>query len=119
MKIIYTNRIEYIINKMLCIPSLGAINKNTNKYIHARIANKIDKYICIECDKDLILCKGKIRNPYFRDIITNKELNTFIDKNNLLTTLLKLQRRLKNIGAFNYRDGNVRGLKRIKINDTL
>ena len=51
---------------MLCIPSLGAKNKNTNEYIHPRIANKIDKYICIECDKDLILCKGKIRNPYFR-----------------------------------------------------
>jgi hypothetical protein len=54
-----------------------------------------------------------------KDIITNKELNTFIDKHNLSTTLLKLQRRLKNIGALNYRDGNVRGLKRIKINDTL
>ena len=51
---------------MLCIPSLGAKNKNTNEYIHPRIANKIDKYICVECDKDLILCKGKIRNPYFR-----------------------------------------------------
>lgn len=45
---------------------LGAINKLTGNYIHPKIANKKDNYICPDCNKDLILCQGKIRNPYFR-----------------------------------------------------
>jgi hypothetical protein len=46
--------------------SLGAINKLTGEYIYPKIANKKDEYICIECNKDLILCQGKIRVSYFR-----------------------------------------------------
>jgi competence CoiA-like predicted nuclease len=46
--------------------SLGAINKITNEYVYPKIANKKDNYICHNCNKDLILCKGKIISPYFR-----------------------------------------------------
>ena len=46
--------------------SLGAINKNTGDYVYPKIANKKDDYICPECNKDLILCQGKVRVPYFR-----------------------------------------------------
>ena len=46
--------------------SLGAINKLTGKYVYPKIANKKDEYICTECNKDLILCKGDIRVPHFR-----------------------------------------------------
>ena len=38
--------------------SLGAINKLTGKYVYPKIANKQDDYICIECNKELILCQG-------------------------------------------------------------
>ena len=51
---------------MTHILSLGAINKLTGKYVSAKNANKIDKYICPDCGGDLILCQGEIRNPYFR-----------------------------------------------------
>jgi competence CoiA-like predicted nuclease len=46
--------------------SLGAINKITREYVYPKIANKIDKYICHECNKDLILVQGKIRVHHFR-----------------------------------------------------
>ena len=46
--------------------SLGAINKNTGEYIYPKIANKKDKYICPECDKELILCQGNIKVHHFR-----------------------------------------------------
>jgi competence CoiA-like predicted nuclease len=46
--------------------SLGAINKITGRYASPRIANKKDQYICPDCNKDLILCQGKIRTPHFR-----------------------------------------------------
>lgn len=46
--------------------SLGAINKDTGEYVHTKIANKKDKYICPECNKDLILCQGKIKAHHFR-----------------------------------------------------
>jgi len=45
---------------------LGAINKITGEYVYPKIANKKDKYICPECNKDLILCQGKIRVHHFR-----------------------------------------------------
>jgi len=51
--------------------SLGAINKLTDKYIYPKIANKKDEYICPECNKDLILVKGKIRIPHFRHKVDN------------------------------------------------
>ena len=51
--------------------SLGAINKNTGEYVHPKIANKKDEYICPECNKDLILCQGEIRVHHFRHKVDN------------------------------------------------
>ena len=48
------------------IHSLGAINKQTNEYVCPKMANKKDEYSCPDCRKDLILCHGEIRVPYFR-----------------------------------------------------
>jgi uncharacterized protein YkuJ len=50
---------------MTTIP-LGAMNKKTGEYIYPKIANKIDEYSCVECHKDLILCKGNVRVHHFR-----------------------------------------------------
>jgi uncharacterized protein YkuJ len=47
------------------IPPLGAINKNTGEYVYPKIANKLDKYICPECSKDLTIKKGPIRVHHF------------------------------------------------------
>lgn len=44
---------------------LGSINKKTGEYVHPIMANKQDEYICPDCNKDLILKKGKIRVPHF------------------------------------------------------
>ena len=52
--------------KMSKLLSLGAINKVTSQYVYPKIANKKDKYICHECNKDLILVQGKIRLHHFR-----------------------------------------------------
>jgi hypothetical protein len=45
--------------------SMGAINKLTNEYEYPKIAIKGKKYKCPECNKDVIFCKGKIKQPYF------------------------------------------------------
>jgi hypothetical protein len=45
---------------------LGAINKKTREYVYPKVANKKDEYVCPDCNKDLILCKGKKRIPHFR-----------------------------------------------------
>jgi hypothetical protein len=50
---------------MTSIP-LGAINKKTGRYSYPKIATKTDEYCCPDCNKELILCKGEIRIPYFR-----------------------------------------------------
>jgi competence CoiA-like predicted nuclease len=39
--------------------SMGAINKTTNKYEYPKIANKINKYKCPFCEKDVIFRNGK------------------------------------------------------------
>ena len=36
--------------------SLGAVNKHTGEYVYPKIANRKDKYVCPECNKDLTLC---------------------------------------------------------------
>ena len=65
---------------------LGAINKNTGEYIYPKIANKNDKYICLDCNQDVIICRGNIRVPYFRHYNTsncdryNKPTETQIHK---------------------------------------
>jgi uncharacterized protein YkuJ len=46
--------------------SLGAINKLTGEYIHPFFANKTDEYVCPECNRDLILCKGEKRIHHYR-----------------------------------------------------
>ena len=46
--------------------SLGAINKLTGEYVYPKIANKKYKYICTDCNKDLVLCSGEVINNYFR-----------------------------------------------------
>ena len=51
---------------MTHVLSLGAINKLNGEYVYPKIANKKDKYICPDCNKDLILCQGEIIRPYFR-----------------------------------------------------
>ena len=45
--------------------SMGAINKITNKYEYPKIANKINKYKCPCCEKDVSLKKGPIKRPHF------------------------------------------------------
>ena len=50
---------------------LGAINKNTGEYVYPKISNKKDEYICLECNKDLILCQGEIRVHHFRHKVDN------------------------------------------------
>lgn len=55
-----------IMSKNKCIIQLGAINKITYEYTYPKIANKKDKYICPECDNDLILCHGNIKIHHFR-----------------------------------------------------
>jgi hypothetical protein len=45
--------------------SMGAINKITNKYEYPKIANKINKYKCPSCEKDVIFRNGKINQPHF------------------------------------------------------
>lgn len=45
---------------------LGALNKITGEYVYPKIANKKDKYICSDCNKDLVFCQGKIKCHHFR-----------------------------------------------------
>ena len=44
----------------------GAINKKTSQYTLPNKAEKSEEYECPDCNKDLILCKGKKIRPYFR-----------------------------------------------------
>ena len=45
--------------------SMGAINKITNKYEYPKIANKINKYKCPCCEKNVNFKKGPIKQPHF------------------------------------------------------
>jgi hypothetical protein len=56
---------------------LGAINKITKEYIYPKIANKNDKYICPECNKDLILKQGSIRIHHFAHAKDNQKCNYY------------------------------------------
>jgi competence protein CoiA len=57
--------------------SLGAINKITGEYTHPKFAKKIDKFICPECKKDLILCQGQVRIHHFRHKNENQPCNHY------------------------------------------
>lgn len=48
------------------IIALGALKNATGEYIHPKMANKKEKYICPDCEKDLVLCQGNIRIYHFR-----------------------------------------------------
>jgi len=50
---------------MCSIPSLGALKKDTKEYVYPAAANKLDKYICPDCNKDLVLKKGSVRIHHF------------------------------------------------------
>jgi competence CoiA-like predicted nuclease len=50
---------------------MGAINKNTNNYEYPKIADKNNKYICPCCNKNVILRKGKIKQPHFAHYKSN------------------------------------------------
>ena len=56
---------------------LGAINKITKEYIYPKIINKNDKYICPECNKDLILKQGSIRIHHFAHSKDNQKCNYY------------------------------------------
>ena len=51
--------------------SMGAINKTTNSYEYPRIANKINKYKCPYCEKDVIFRYGSINHPHFAHYKSN------------------------------------------------
>jgi len=46
--------------------SLGAIKKPTGEYVPPKLANKADMHCCPTCNKDVIVCQGDIRKPYYR-----------------------------------------------------
>ena len=56
---------------------LGAINKITKDYIYPKIANKVDKYICPECNKDVIFRHGEINIPHFAHAKDNQKCNYY------------------------------------------
>jgi len=47
------------------IQSMGALIKGTNNYIPPTKANKVEKYECPDCRKDVIFRKGSVRIPHF------------------------------------------------------
>ena len=55
--------------------SMGAINKTTNKYEYPKIANKINKYKCPFCEKDVIFRNGKIINQILLVVIMKNQMN--------------------------------------------
>lgn len=48
---------------------LGALIKDTGKYVYPAIAEKGLEYVCPDCTKDLLLCKGTKIAPYFRHYV--------------------------------------------------
>lgn len=53
--------------------NFGGIDKETLHYILPDKATKSYEYICPDCNKDLILCKGKIKKAYFRHKVDKKD----------------------------------------------
>jgi len=53
---------------------LGAVNKKTREYVYPKVANKKDEYICPDCNKDLILCKGEKIKHHFRHKVDSVNL---------------------------------------------
>jgi hypothetical protein len=57
--------------------SLGAINKNTDKYVYPKIANKKDDYICPHCNKDVFPRQGKLLRHHFAHKRTDNPCNYY------------------------------------------
>ena len=53
--------------------NFGAINKQMLQYVLPDKASKSHEYICPDCNKKLILCKGKIIKAYFRHKVDKKD----------------------------------------------
>lgn len=60
--------------------NLGALNKETRLYTSPNIATKRNTYICLDCEKDLVFCKGKIKPPYFRHKVSVNNPCTYYNK---------------------------------------
>ena len=56
---------------------MGAINKTTNKYEYPKIANKINKYKCPFCEKNVIFRNGKIKQPHFAHYKSNNHCSYY------------------------------------------
>uniref|UniRef100_A0A6C0IJU8 Competence protein CoiA-like N-terminal domain-containing protein n=1 Tax=viral metagenome TaxID=1070528 RepID=A0A6C0IJU8_9ZZZZ len=56
---------------------IGAINKDTDEYVHPTVANKTDQHICPDCEKDVILVKGEIRAHHFRHKADSNPCNLY------------------------------------------
>jgi hypothetical protein len=61
--------------------NLGAINKTTKQYCCPTLANRKEKYICPECNKDLIIKKGEKRIHHFAHYKDNKPCNYYNNPN--------------------------------------
>ena len=45
---------------------VGALLKNTDTYVISMCGNKVDKYECPGCHKDVVFCNGPVKGKYFR-----------------------------------------------------
>lgn len=60
--------------------TLGALNKSTKQYTLPQYANKNEKYICPDCNKDLILVKGTKKVTHFRHYSEKEDPCFYYDK---------------------------------------
>ena len=60
------------------ILKLWAINKNTKQYYYLNIGNKKDKYICPDCNKDVIFKNDNIRIYHFAHARSDNPCNHYI-----------------------------------------
>ena len=45
---------------------IGSLLKNTDTYVLSICGNKVDKYECPGCHKDVVFCNGPVKGKYFR-----------------------------------------------------
>lgn len=63
---------------MCTVLPMGAYKHGTKEYVYPAIANKIEKYTCPECLKNVILRKGNIRMPHFAHFKDENPCNYYI-----------------------------------------
>jgi uncharacterized protein YkuJ len=56
---------------------LGALKCGTKEYVYPKIASKLDKYECPECNRELILRQGNIRIHHFAHLTTIDPCNYY------------------------------------------